>query len=326
MKRALDLSEEFFNDVALPSLKEAFPDAWGRMGAGLVGNGSECMGYDDDLSRDHDWGIEFFIWLTDEDHEVLGDDVRRWKASLREEHANRPFRVVSQYGVTATVLTPGRFYMSLIGSPRGPQTVLEWRRPPESSLALAVNGRVFTDPIGEFTATREHLLGYYPEPLRLKKIAARCMSIAQTGQYNFLRVAQRGDMVTREIARARFVQDVISMAFLLNRVFMPYYKWSYRAMLDLPVLTPDIAPLLEMLCSGGAIDGELDPGNVLLHPIDDDTRRQAVIMEAICAHIVAELKNQDLTDSDATFLASHGESVQSRVDDPDLARLPAQYE
>ena len=326
MTRALDLSEEFFNDVALPALRDAFPDAWGRMGAGLVGNGSECMGYDDELSRDHDWGIEFLIWLTDEDFDTIGDDVRRWKAALWEAHPEQPFRVFSDYGVKNTVLTPGLFYTSLIGSPRGPQTVLEWRRPPEANLALAVDGRVFTDPVGEFSATREYLLGYYPEPLRLKKIAARCMSLAQTGQYNFLRIAQRGDIVAREIALAKFVQDAISMTFLLNRVFMPYYKWAFRAMRDLPVLASDIAPLLEILYAGGRIDGKLDPGNVLLRPVDDDVRDRAVIVEAICAHIVDELRRQGLTDADATFLAPHGESVQSRVDDPDLSRLPAQYE
>ena len=326
MTRALDLSEEFFNDVALPSLKEAFPDAWDRMGAGLVGNGSECMGFDDELSCDHDWGIEFFVWLTDADFDAIGDEVRRWKAALWKEHADRPFRVVSPYGVTNTVLTPGLFYTSLIGSPRGPQSVLEWRRPPEANLALAVNGRVFTDPVGEFSATREHLLGYYPEPLRLKKIAARCMSLAQTGQYNFLRIAQRGDVVGREIALSKFVQDAISMTFLLNRVFMPYYKWAFRAMRDLPVLAGDIAPLLEMLYTGGRIEGELDPGNVLLRPVDDDVRDRAVIVEAVCALIVGELRRQGLTDADATFLAPHGESVQSRVDDPDLSRLPTQYE
>lgn len=326
MRRALDLSEEFFRDVALPSLSEAFPDSWERMGAGLVGNGSECFGLDDELSRDHDWGIAFFIWLTEDDLPVLGDEVRRWKAALWDAHPEKPLRTLDEAGMTDTVLTPERFYFSLIGSPRGPQSILEWRRIPEASLALAVNGRVFTDPVGEFSAIREHLLGYYPEPLRLKKIAARCMALAQTGQYNYLRTAQRGDVVGREIALSKFVQDAISITFLLNRVFMPYYKWAYRTMLDLPVLAPQIAPLLEMLYTDGGIDGELDPGNVLVRPIDDDVRRRAVIIERVCTHIIEELVRQGLTDADSTFLAPHGESVQLRIDDPALARLPAQYE
>ena len=89
-RKALDMSQEFFEEIALPSLRETFPQEWDRIGAGLVGNGSECLGFDDELSRDHDWGIEFFIWLADEDFDRIGDDVRRWKAALWEAHPEQP--------------------------------------------------------------------------------------------------------------------------------------------------------------------------------------------------------------------------------------------
>lgn len=326
MTKALDLSEEFFNNVALPSLKQAFPDKWDRMGAGLVGNGSECMGFDDEISQDHDWGIEFFIWLTDEDFASMADDVRKWKADLFAAHPEQPFRVISDYGVRNTVVTPGIFYQQLIGCPQGPQNILEWRRAPESNFALCVNGRVFTDPVGEFTRTREYLKGYYPEDLRLKKIAARCLGIAQTGQYNFLRIAQRGDVVAKEVTLAKFAQDVISMVFMFNRQFMPYYKWSFRAMKELPLLADEIAPLLEALYTGQKVEGELDPGNILLRPISEEDRNRGIIVEKICALIVAELKAEGLSSSSSTFLTQHGEEVQRLVKDPNLARLPTQYE
>ena len=252
--------------------------------------------------------------------------MRDWKSRLWAANPDRPFRVISDYGVRTTVLTPAMFYRSLIGSPAGPQTVLEWRRPPEANLAMCVNGRVFTDPLGEFTRTREYLQGYYPEQLRLKKIAARCMGIAQTGQYNFLRIAQRGDVVAKQVTLAKFVEDVVSMVFMLNKRFTPYYKWAFRAMRDLPVLAGEIAPLLEALYTGERIEGELDPGNVLLREIGEDDRRVGVIVEKICALVAAELKRQGLSRSSGTFLAQHGEEVQRLVTDPDLSRLPTQYE
>lgn len=332
-RKALDSSQKFFENVALPSMQKAFPGDWVRMGSGLVGNGSECFGFDDELSRDHDWGVEFFVWLTEEDFERIGDDVRVWKTRLWDEYANDSeysFREISDYGVTTTVMTPGKFYSSLIGFPQGPQNVMEWRRVPEANLALCVNGRVFADPVGEFTRTRDYLMGYYPEDLRRKKIAARCMSLAQTGQYNYLRIAQRQDVVAKHIALDKFVQDAISMTFMLNKQFMPYYKWAFRAMAELPLLAADVAPLLELLYADDLeareIFGAIDPGNVIVRPVSDVDCKRAVIIEKICALFIDELRNQGLSNSTATFLARHGEEVQGTITDPVLSKLPPQFE
>ena len=332
-RKVLDLSQEFFEEVALPSLRQVFPSDWERMGAGLVGNGSECLGFDDELSLDHDCGVEFYVWLSEEDFERMGGAVHSWKARLFDEHSDDPacpFRAESDYGMAPTVLTPGRFYASLIGMPQGPQSVMEWRRVPESNLALCVNGRVFADPLGEFTRTREHLLGYYPEDLRRKKIAARCMALAQTGQYNYLRIAQRGDVVTKHIALDKFVQDAISLTFLLNKRFMPYYKWAFRAMCDLPLLAADVAPLLESFYADDlgqrALEGELDPGTVLVREVSTEDRNRALVVERICALFAAELAHQGLSSTSDTFLARHGEQVQATITDPMLSKLPPQYE
>ena len=326
MSKALDMSEEFFWRVAMPSLKESFPNHWDRIGAGLVGNGSECLGFDDDLSSDHDWGIEFFMWLTQEDFAEIGEQVIEWKRALFAAHPEEPFRVISDYGVRSTVMTPQTFFISLIGSPGAPEKILDWRRVPEANFVMVTNGRIFTDPIGEFTAIREEILKYYPRDLWLKKIAARCLAVAQTGQYNYLRTAQRGDRVTCEVILSKFVEDVISMVFLLNKRFMPYYKWALRAMRDLPLLASEIAPKLEKLYSGEMVEGEIPAGNVVVHEIEPVDRSRAIVIEEICALIADELRRQGLSDSSSTFLVQHGEEVQSRIEDAKLASLPTQYE
>ena len=81
---ALELSRAFFLETALPDLREKFPDVAEKAAAGLAGNGSECFGYDDELSRDHDWGVDFFLWVP-ESCQWFIPSLTAWKAEICEK-------------------------------------------------------------------------------------------------------------------------------------------------------------------------------------------------------------------------------------------------
>jgi len=262
----LELSKQYYFNTAKSELQRYFPDLYPRLAAGLVGNGSECFGYDDEISRDHDWGVDFYLWLTDADAGRI-DDLARWKQRLFQETPPPFVRNRSAYGAVINVMTAKTFYKQLIGTDGCPATLQEWVRAPEENLAMCVNGDVFEDNAGEFSEIRRKLLEYIPEDLRKKRLATRCMLIAQTGQYNHLRMAKRDDYVTARTALNRFHDHVIAMVFLLNRKYRPYYKWAWRAMCELPLLGKEIAPLLKEL--------SLSP----MGP--DNTYRQADLVESI---------------------------------------------
>lgn len=91
------------------------------------------------------------------------------------------------------VLLTGEFYRRFTGRPGAPESLMEWLYTPEHSLACTVNGRVFYDGCGEFSAVRRELEAGYPEDVRLKKMAARAVLMAQSGQYNYSRCLRRGE-------------------------------------------------------------------------------------------------------------------------------------
>jgi hypothetical protein len=143
---------------------------WEKKGGRTSG---KCFGFDDELSRDHDWGPAFCLWLSDEDHERIGADLQRAYAELpatfmgfgpRRASPGEEWRV----GVSRTTT----FFRKFTGLDRPPATLPEWLRIPEHALAACTNGKVFCDPLSDFTRWRQALLNYYPEDVRLKKIAS----------------------------------------------------------------------------------------------------------------------------------------------------------
>ena len=67
--KGLELSEKFYLEYGAPMIAGDFPHLEGKIAVGLAGEGSECLGYDDDVSRDHDFEPSFCMWLTDEDYD-----------------------------------------------------------------------------------------------------------------------------------------------------------------------------------------------------------------------------------------------------------------
>lgn len=295
----LELARRYFEEIGRPAFEPAFPQLFERMAFGLAGEGSECFGFDDAVSRDHDWGPAFCIWLTEADYLQYGAQVQAVYESLPREFAGFSARTSTEHGHGRVgCLSIARWYARYTGRPDGPQTVQEWRRIPEHFLATAVNGTVFFDPLGAFTTVRNHLLEYYPEDVRIKKIANRAAVMAQSGQYNFPRCMSRGETVAAQLAKAEFIKAAISITYLLNRRYAPFYKWMHRGMQGMEKL-PRMGVLLEKLCAS-------------------DGAEAMELIESICLLTAAELQRQGLTDKRESFLEAHCTELMSRIKDPVL--------
>lgn len=84
--KGLELSEAYYYDVCLPMINQKFHHMSDRIAVGLVGEGSECYGYDDEISRDHDWGASICIWLTEEDFQAWGNQLQEALLQLPENY------------------------------------------------------------------------------------------------------------------------------------------------------------------------------------------------------------------------------------------------
>ena len=301
--KGIEYARLYHEQAVAPMLAERFPQLSGRVAAGLVGEGSECFGFDDEISRDHDFWPLGCLWLTREDWMQYG---RRINQALLE----LPSSFMDLCPPAGAAWRPDRrgalsipdFYYGFLGLYGLPETNAQWLRIPESHLAAATNGAVFEDQLGEFSKLREGLLAYYPENLRLYKIAGCCMEAAQSGQYNYLRCHRRGESVAALLSLSEFLDKAISLLYLLNRRYRPFYKWSHRGLLELPVLGPDCHGMFTLLAETP----------------EQEYEKKIWIIEQICTLLAGELKKQGLSDSDSDFLLEHAPCVRRHITDPEL--------
>ncbi|MBQ9059105.1 MAG: DUF4037 domain-containing protein [Atopobiaceae bacterium] len=269
---------------------------------GLVGEGSECFGYDDYQSRDHDWGPGFCVWLSREDFSQYGDALQKRYDTLSSHPFDlfQPRLSISQGGMKRVgVFCIESFYEQLLGAPI-PQSFEDWRHLNEHGLASATNGEVFVDADGSFSRIRNELLNYYPDDIRLRKITRGCMRAAQSGQYNFMRQALRGEELAAYAALAEFFDATQEIVFALAKRYRPFYKWSSRILGELGLFGKEVHMGLEgilALYKAGQIEGAHG------------------LINALCSHIAEALVSHGLSTSNDGWLVTQAREVNAHISD-----------
>lgn len=234
--KGLELSKKYYEEYGKPMLEAEFKETIPFIAVGLVGSGSDCYGYDDEISHDHDFEPGFCIFLPDESivDEKKAFNLERAYNRLPKEFCGYKRSLVKPVGGSRNgVSRTSDFYNKKIGTPDGVLTIQQWLQLPDFALAEAVNGEVFEDNFGEFTKIRNTLVNM-PADVLLKKLAGNLLIAAQSGQYNYPRILKRGEAASAQLALFEFCNAMAKCVFLLNGKYMPYYKWQFRALRDLP--------------------------------------------------------------------------------------------
>lgn len=304
--KGLELSKRFYLDFGEPLLKEQFSDVLPLIGVGLAGSGSECLGFDDDISTDHDFEAGFIVFLPDEDilDRKTAFSLERAYAKLPKEYMGFKRSPLSPVGGNRHgVMRISEFFMDKTGTPDGILSLEEWLTLPEQSLLEATNGSIFYDGYGSITRIRERLR-YLPEDVRLKKLAGHLLLMGQSGQYNYTRCLKRGDHGAVCLCASEFVKSALHVIFLLNRSYLPYYKWQFKALHGMRILTELSTPLEDIMTSPW---GKED------------------VIEEVGERIIEELKNQSLTDVEISELEGHAYRVNNKIKDAEIRNLNILY-
>ena len=330
IKTGMQLAQSYWQTYGKPLLDQPkFAKYKNRIAAGLVGHGSECYGFDDEISRDHDFGPGFCVWLTDEDYAEIGADLQTAYDALPRKYAgfgsrNETPRAKScESSKRVGVFSISEFFENLTGFPTAPSQNEPhlWLSLSESTLAAATNGKIFADPLGEFSKARQSFK-LMPDDVRISLISRRLGMMAQAGQYNVPRMLARKDASAAWLSINEFVRATASLVFLLNNPvtagYLPYYKWQFAALRKLSnrmaSRLPEVCSKLESImqlssaaCFGGDGFGEGGKGAGLAQ------KQVSQIIDSICEDIVRELQYEGLSDCDETFLEWQRPYVEAHI-------------
>jgi hypothetical protein len=299
--KGLELARRFFTDVAFPAFKEKAPHTLNSMAFGLVGPGSECYGFDDGISRDHDWGPRVCIWIPEQLYREEGRRLQAIYGELEKVYLGYgPVRRLDTRFPRDGVSSTERFYRNHLGTDRPPETIRDWLLLPEEALSLCTNGEVFVDPLGRFTGMRRALLAYFPRDLWLKKIASRCAAAGEHGQYNLWRAQRRGDRIAFQYHKACFMKEAAALVFLLRRTYRPFAKWIFHGLRGLGRL-------------GSAVHEHL-----LTVADSDSVRSLRAAIEGCLGVLIDELADQELVERGRPYLLDCGVQIRRMIEDPTL--------
>ena len=300
----LALCREYYETYGKPMIEENFPQYADKIAVGLVGEGSDCFGFDDAFSTDHDWGPGFCMWVSDETYEEIGEALQETYLSLPKEYKGFVYKESQQGRGRRGVQRIHAFYESLLGKENCPKdwNVLceagtgeagddekrngfRWAEISKHRLAAAVNGEVFCDREGIFTTIRNRLQTGYPQRLRYLELAESVAKFSQNLQYNYGRMIKRGDKASAQMILSDGVKEALKILYLIAGEYAPHDKWLWAGLRKKPAYS-EILALLEKL---------------LLEPATDKKAQIEVIGEKI-ANL---LYRKDLISDVNPFLQEH---------------------
>jgi hypothetical protein len=233
--KGLELSRRFYDEAVLPILERHFPEV--EHAAALIGRGSEVLSFDDERSRDHEWGPRVQLFVRD-----LGpaDEIAHTMAvELPPSIAGVPthFGPTDEEGTFAiaevergpinhrvqTLILSDYLRSELGMDPLAGFETSDWLVTPTQRLLELTAGEVFVDPIGDLTRARE-LLAWYPHDVWLLVMAGHWRRLAQLEHF-LGRTGSRGDELGSRVIAAWLVRELMRIGLLQERRYPPYWKW-----------------------------------------------------------------------------------------------------
>lgn len=298
--KGIEIKEAFFNNH-LDLFEELFKEDIHKIAFGFIGEGSENYGFDDEVSKDHDFDEGFCIWIPDNLYDEYGFSASRLYHNIKKEYSKNNSKSTYYNKHKDGVFSFSEFFTFILGSKM--DSDFAYLYTPEYLLSILSHGKIFKDDNKLFTNERQRIISGMKTDVWKQKICASLGMMAQYGQYNFTRMINHGEEEGASMVFNDFLKETIHFVFLINRVYTPFYKWQCRMLKNL--------------------DNYKELGKYILNTYLENlslSNKQDRI-DKIISMIIDCLKISGLSSLDSEFLEEHAFNIKSSMENQQIKKL-----
>jgi len=244
--KGLVLNESFYNDVVKHIIESNLPNI--DYSAGLIGYGSDVLGFDTHISIDHNWGPRLILFLSEKDYDQyerkinnllrtnlpydfkgfstnftspLEDGVQRME-TINKGEVNHLIEITSISSFLKRSLGIG-----CINNIR----LLDWLKFTNQGLIEVTKGKIYYDGLKKLKKVRDYFR-FYPDDILRLKLASLWHYIAQEEAF-VGRNVDLGEELGVKLITSRIVTALIKICFYIEKEYIPYSKWFSRSFKEL---------------------------------------------------------------------------------------------
>lgn len=299
----MDISKKFYQEYLRKIIENDFSEYASKITVGLIGEGSECYGFDDEYSTDHDFFPDLCIFVDDDAYEMIGEKITAAYNTLPKEYMGYKSQKTALADGRRGVIKTSDFYSKHLGTSLYEQ--IDFTKLKDYELAVCTNGEIFYGNNTEFMKMREKLSEGYPAKVRLLKLSEDVAVFSQAGQYNFLRMLKREDDFTAGLMLADFCKGTMILYHHMSSIYPPHDKWLKKSTLRIDG-GEELINLLEKVTNMFKISESADD---ITLAIDD-------VGKALASKLY---ENGDISDVDP-YLANHISELMFKASVVDLGK------
>jgi|GEM_PF-859473 len=225
--KGLELSRAFFEKAGRPIIEKVSPGILNSITAGLIGEGSDVYGFDDEISTDHNWGPRFQIFLFEQNPDLQESIEKALSNYLQKKFEDKEIKQWPPgegYKPFEVWFWPD-FTEKLVGLRRRPIDPVSYARVTESQFFSLLSGTIFWDPNDDLKRAQAQW-DHMPQEVWHWKLHWACMNLYRRD--DILRAFIHKETEMSKILLCRYAEWATRLGYLVAREYSPYRKWLLR--------------------------------------------------------------------------------------------------